>query len=217
MFFSYFSFFNEYIAIIGDIEQSKRILNREEVQDKLVLVLNDINAIYRDDIASKFMITLGDEFQGLLKDGENVLDIIDEIEMRMHPVKLRFGVGIGDINTKINFEMPLGADGPAYYCARGGIDKLKTEQKKKKNPQSQIMLVWDGEGEEMKTMIEYINTILSLCATIKRRWTDRQREIILAYKEVEYNQLKAAVKLNIAQSSVNRALAKADYYVYKRY
>ncbi|MGB4438298.1 MAG: SatD family protein, partial [Sedimentibacter sp.] len=57
-----------YIAIIGDIVNSKKIDNRNDVQIKLKSLLKRIDEKYTDDIASDFMITLGDEFQGLLKD-----------------------------------------------------------------------------------------------------------------------------------------------------
>ena len=104
------SFFlkNTHIAIIGDIKDSRKIANRSEVQSRLKMVLDGINHGYDDDIASKFIITLGDEFQGLLCEGSNTMKIISEIEMKMHPIRLRFGVGIGEITTEIDKEMALG-------------------------------------------------------------------------------------------------------------
>ena len=86
----FFSFKNlVYIAIIGDIKDSKKIDQRSQVQNKLRLVLEEVNEKYDSEIASKFTITLGDEFQGLLSRGANTMDIITEIEMKMHPVKIR--------------------------------------------------------------------------------------------------------------------------------
>lgn len=83
-----------YIAIIGDIKNSKKIEDRNRVQKKLNEILNDINEKYQDDISAKFIITLGDEFQGLLGDGKNVIEIIEEIQWKMHPVEIRFGIGM---------------------------------------------------------------------------------------------------------------------------
>ena len=57
---------NIYVAIIGDIIDSKKIKNRNEVQQKLKHVLSKINQSYDDIIAANFIISLGDEFQGLL-------------------------------------------------------------------------------------------------------------------------------------------------------
>ena len=55
-----------YFAIIGDIIASKTISNRSEVQNHLKRILDQVNEEYKSNIASRFSITLGDEFQGLL-------------------------------------------------------------------------------------------------------------------------------------------------------
>ena len=92
---------NIYVAIIGDIIDSKKIKNRNEVQQKLKHVLSKINQSYDDIIAANFIISLGDEFQGLLCQQEKVFEIINDIEMNMFPIKIRFGIGVGKIDTDI--------------------------------------------------------------------------------------------------------------------
>lgn len=57
----------DYIAIIGDMIDSKDIPNRFEGQQQLKACLDKLNKKYQAVLASKFSITLGDEFQGLLK------------------------------------------------------------------------------------------------------------------------------------------------------
>ena len=74
---SYFYFwFEPYIAIIGDIKNSKKIQDRNRFQQKFKKILDQINIKYADSIASNFTITLGDEFQGLLLSGKYLMDII---------------------------------------------------------------------------------------------------------------------------------------------
>ena len=51
-----------YFAIIGDIIASKTISNRSEVQNHLKRILDQVNEEYKSNIASRFSITLGDEF-----------------------------------------------------------------------------------------------------------------------------------------------------------
>jgi len=207
----FFSCRNCYIAIIGDIIESKKIADRNEVQIKLRQKLRDINEKYKDDIASKFMITLGDEFQGLLKRGRDAMNIISEIELDMFPVKLRFGVGIGRIDTEINAEIPLGADGPAYHQARKMINLLKDKEKHYKESYANIMIA--SESDRIDVLL---NAILSLSATLKNKWTKRQIEIINCYMNCGSNQYKTAEKLSITQSSVNKALDSASFYSYKK-
>src|SRR5665647_1997112 len=114
-----------YFVIIGDIIDSKKVIDRSLLQDKLNSILKKINECFEQEIASNFIITLGDEFQGVLLSSKNLLKIIDLIDFQLYPVKVRFGIGIGTISTKINKEMSLGADGPAYYNARKMINEIK--------------------------------------------------------------------------------------------
>ncbi|MDT8718800.1 hypothetical protein IAI10_19265 [Clostridium sp. 19966] len=204
--------YHPYIAIIGDMKESKKIENRKEVQEKFNKILNEINGKYEEDIASKFIITLGDEFQGLLHNGEHTLQIISDIERKMYPVKLRFGVGVGAITTDINKDMAIGADGPGYYNARKAIEYLKEKEKRKQSNASDIRFEVEGENQAAAIMI---NTILSLMTVIKESWSERQREIIWNMMEHEDSQSKVAERLNIKQPAVQKSLANGKYYAYK--
>ncbi len=203
---------NMYFAIIGDIIESKKLNNRDEIQKKLQEILCDINYKYLSDISAKFIITLGDEFQGLLHYGEHLLNILNEIQRRMYPVRIRFGVGIGEITTEINFEMAIGADGPAYYKAREAVEILKKNEKKQKVHVPDIRIEIDNNAE----VTLGLNTILSLMSVVKGKWSDRQREIVNEVERCGGSQKKCADNLKIAPSSVQRGLRGADYYAYKR-
>jgi hypothetical protein len=201
-----------YYAIIGDIINSKEInkLQRNKVQIKLRDILNDINKLYSKDIAAKFLITLGDEFQGLLIEQSNAIKIIDYIQFNMYPIKLRFGVGIGRIYTDIDKEVALGADGPAYHNARKMINLLKTLQKGKMSGSSNIMI---GDNRiENAEKLKLINSNLQLCSFIETKWTDKQRQLIKMIYMQEKTQNEAAVELQVAQSSVQRRLKSAGYH-----
>lgn len=197
-----------YIAVIGDIINSKEINDRGSVQKKLASVLNDINIDYKEDIASKFMITLGDEFQGLLHRGSNLIKIIEEIEYRMYPVKIRFGIGVGSITTDINYEMPLGADGPAYYYAREMIEDIKSFRDKPEECDFKI------KSESNETDLLF-NTISLLLSSMKRKWTDRQRDIVHSSYYFTAKQKKIAEMFGVTQATVQKILKNADYRQYK--
>ena len=130
----------QYYAIIGDIKRSKKIENRCEIQEKLKKILDNVNSIYNNDISAKFLITLGDEFQGLLEITAPILEIIKYIQREIYPIKLRFGVGIGNVSTLINHEAAIGADGPAFYAAREMIDFLREQEKKLKKQAADIQI-----------------------------------------------------------------------------
>lgn len=112
------------IAIIGDLVSSKRIKERSRVQKNLQDVLIKLNS--RDEsILSPYTITLGDEFQAVLKNSTNLFTDFIAIMVELFPVKVRFSIGVGDIITKINKEMAIGMDGQAFHNAREGIEELK--------------------------------------------------------------------------------------------
>ena len=203
---------NSYIAIIGDMKNSKIMNDRNSIQNRLKNILNGINEKYSKDISAKFMITLGDEFQGLLHDGGDVMHIIEEVQREMHPVEIRFGIGVGPITTEINFEMAIGADGPGYYKARQAIEFLKENEQKNMTHASDIRIEVDGDNEAASAMM---NTVLSLLTVVKTNWTDRQREIIWDTMKYQDSQAKSAGRLEVAQSSIQRGLKSGNFYVYR--
>lgn len=209
---SFFFFdYKPYIAVIGDIVASKQLEDRKAVQKQLRTTLNDINGMYHEDIASKFMITLGDEFQGLLQLGNHAFEIVERIEREMYPTEIRFGLGVGKITTTIDPNVPLGADGPAYYNARKMIDELKSMKKKKMEPRITMKI----DIEDNVDISELINAVFSLNAVLKAKWTDRQREIINAYLKCGGTQSDVAKQLGINQSNVQKALSNAEFYTYQ--
>jgi len=204
---------NQYVVIIGDIVASRKVSERKKVQQKLKNTLEKINQKYADDIVAKLVISLGDEFQGLLKNHGNIIKIITEIEEELAPVKLRFGVGVGSVATDINFDNSLEIDGKAYYRARKVIKKIEEKEAQYAESYSNIMVC---SSDEDSLNDELANATLSVCTALKSKWTRRQKEIISAYLHNYENQYKTAETLNIAQSSVNRALRNAEFYSYKR-
>ena len=201
---------NLYIAVIGDIVASKALSDRAATQEKLSRALDKINAAYANDIAAKFMITLGDEFQGLLHSGMHTVDIAEQIERAMYPVRVRFGIGVGPMTTAIDPDRPLGADGPAYYHAREAVDMLKASEHKRMEPRSDIWIGIEGDPD----ITEALNAIFALNAALKSRWAERQREVVSVYLDDGGTQSQIAAQLGVHQSTVQKALAQANFYAY---
>lgn len=203
----------EYIAIIGDIKDSKKIENRNQVQENLNQVLNQINKMYRSDISAAFIITLGDEFQGLLSRTTHLLDIVKYIQRKMYPVKLRFGIGIGKMNTEIFPEAAIGADGPAYYAARSTIEELREQEKKLRKQAADIQI---SVYNERCFEITEINMIILFMKIIEEGWSDKQRYTIWDMELNGGSQEECAKRMGITQSTVARRLADGNYITYQR-
>ena len=66
-----------YLALIADVIDSKIVQERFDLQKQLEKTLQKINELFKDCLASAFTLTLGDEFQALLKVESPVFQIID--------------------------------------------------------------------------------------------------------------------------------------------
>lgn len=202
-----------FIAIIGDIKDSKELENRREVQQKLNCVLKNVNEIFAEDISANFIITLGDEFQGLLSGCGHILDIIKYIQREIYPVRLRFGVGFGKIHTAIFRDAAIGADGPAYYAARKMIEELREQEKRLKKQAADIQISIYGTE---KFEVTEINTMLVLMKLMEDGWSEKQRYTIWDMEQNGGSQEECAKRMRTTQSTVARRLAEGNYVVYVR-
>ena len=199
-----------YCAIIGDLVKSKHMspTERNNLQNKLDKLLTKINNDYKNNIAAKFIITLGDEFQGLLSTSYLSVEIIEKIIKEIYPHNIRFGIGISDIYTDIKPNWALFADGPAYHFARNAIDELK----KTKNLSYAFAVRYETNNAD--DMIA-INRICKLIDVITSGWTPKQREIVGKMFDTAHQQNKVAKALDVNASTVSRILKGAYYKDYK--
>lgn len=114
-----------YIALIGDIINSKKIENRQDIQEHIQDIFKELLTLFPNAFASNPTLTLGDEFQMLFKNAAYVIPCIELLKQRIDPIQIRFGIGFGDILTDIDPYQSIGADGPAYWHARRAIDNVK--------------------------------------------------------------------------------------------
>jgi hypothetical protein len=113
-----------YLVLIGDLVASRHSQNRKDLQIRLKTILTKLNGRMPKPV-SPYTLTLGDEFQAVFNAADHVFDDIVQIMEALHPDQVRFSLGLGNITTDLNLEQSLGMDGPAFYRAREGIDRLK--------------------------------------------------------------------------------------------
>src|SRR5260370_32990232 len=90
---------------------------RARVQVKFTELIEGLNRLYKADLRAKFVITLGDEFQGLLRNPEIVPQLVWTLEKSFTARPLRLGFGYGNIHTAIK-EYAINLRGPALHDAR---------------------------------------------------------------------------------------------------
>ncbi|MGG7177652.1 SatD family protein [Clostridium paraputrificum] len=120
-----------YEVMICDIENSRELVNRDEVQLLLIDILKRCNEKYKDTIIAPFRITTGDEWEGLLKIDSPKLEIMNFFSDNL-PDYINFytGIGIGELSIS-DLTLPVNVlDGPAFHAAR---DAIKYGKKKNLN------------------------------------------------------------------------------------
>src|SRR5882724_11165564 len=117
------------LALIGDMVGSRELLpsRRPKIQERFKEFIQYLNKKYAKDILAKFVITLGDEFQGLLLSATPIPDLMWDIDQRFSDRDLRVGVGFGVLTTPIQKEA-INVDGPALYNARAAIESARRKK-----------------------------------------------------------------------------------------
>lgn len=198
-----------YLAIIGDLIDSRHISAKERrrVQQVLKQTLAKINQTYAVDIAANFLITLGDEFQGLLKRSDNVFIIMEQIQADLPTHPVRFGLGIGAIYTPLEKDA-IGADGPAFHLARQALDNIKHFARKSEQPKSLMRL----ESETIAS--DLINHMFAQIYYQSSHWTEKQQQIVWLMRTAS-SQKELAEQLNVSQPYINQVLQATGYYTYR--
>lgn len=203
-----------YCAIIGDICRSRDVADRQALQQKLATILDEINNVYQALIGARFIITIGDEFQGLLLNPQALTAIIFDIKRRFYPNQLRFGVGIGDISTAINPQMAIGADGSAYHLARQNIEKIKEIDNSYEQAKRDVLI--SHQSDPHNRMLAAVNASFILQYSVERNWTKRQRQVVDLMTDMPgTTQQQLADELGIIQSVVRRHIESSQYYAYR--
>ncbi len=112
------------LTLIGDVVQSRSILNRSAFQRQLEETLAEINREH-SDLLSPYTITLGDEFQAVYRSADWLFHDIFHLLTAVFPQRIRFAIAMGRLDTPINPKQAIGMDGPAFHLCREGILYLK--------------------------------------------------------------------------------------------
>ena len=146
-----------YLALIGDLRRSRDAPNRALIQKRLESTLTRANREAHDDLAAGLVITLGDEFQALLRRPEAVLQVIVILESALEEIPVRYGLGWGGLSTDLR-PTAIGMDGPCFHAAREALAEGKRANR---------WITVSGLGAEAD---QILNGVLGLLGTVRARW-----------------------------------------------
>ncbi|MFO7654202.1 MAG: SatD family protein [Candidatus Krumholzibacteriia bacterium] len=198
-----------YIAIIGDLVGSRDIAapERRRLQDRLAARLATARSPEAvPGMASRPLITLGDEFQGLYTADDagvqRVLELIPAVVDEARPTAARFGLGVGTLTTAVQREA-LGMDGPCFHRARAALEQTRALDV--------LCQLHSGAG----ALDELWSTAAAYALRQRHEWTDAQHEAIALYLELgEWKQV--AARLGVSPSAVSLRHKAAGWTRYRR-
>jgi hypothetical protein len=189
-----------YIAVIADMVSSRSLPRSERrvLQRKFAQLVAKFNLEYRKAIVSEFVITLGDEFQGLLTSAAVIPDLIWRLEQDLPQREFRLGIGVGTLDIPLQ-KSAINVDGPALHIARDAIEYAKKARA--------LGGVFRGFGD----LDDILDGIAILLWFQRSRWTQSQRNIVNLLRN-GMSQTEAAEKLGIKKQVVSRqALASGCF------
>ncbi|MEA3409023.1 MAG: SatD family protein [Candidatus Eisenbacteria bacterium] len=183
-----------YLAVIGDIRGSRLVPRRAELQKFMERGLEEINREFADELVAGFVITLGDEFQGLLREPGQAVKVLVALEAVLGETPVRYGLGWGGVSTELR-ELSVGMDGPCFHRAREAVEEGKRADR-------WATVCGFGEDDEI------LNGLLWLVGAVRGRWTSVQRETVRQVRGAR-TQREAAAARGVHESSVSQALKAA--------
>ncbi|MCL4516262.1 MAG: SatD family protein [Firmicutes bacterium] len=194
---------NPFIAIKFDIVNSRKIKNRFQVQEKLFSAVASVNSAFADAIRSGFVVTHGDEVQGLLdaQKSKEVIGIIERFIDALRPDGLRFGVGVGTLATRLQ-PYAIGMDGKVWHRAKTAIEFARNKH---------TPIQFDGFGE---TNDRLINALANMLLLIRLRWTREQLDVVKLL-ETNKTQVVIAKQFGVSEAAISKRLSAAGWRYYR--
>tara|TARA_Y100001972_G_scaffold128821_1_gene191972 strand:+ start:5348 stop:5971 length:624 start_codon:yes stop_codon:yes gene_type:complete len=195
-----------YYILMADIVDSSEY-SSGPLMDEFKQLVKKVNKEFDDGIKSPLTITLGDEFQGIMKDLSSAVDIIFRLEEliveRASGFKMRYVLLYGEVETPIEERHAHGMLGKGLTEARNRL----TELKKSFNRFEMAGL----------PIADQLNKLFVLFQHFVDSWHEKDRQVVDAF--LKYGDYKmVAKKLKKDPSTMwrrERSLAISEYLVCK--
>lgn len=112
------------VCLMIDIVDSKEydISLRTMIQKYMIHFMRKCNQLFQSQLKYELVCSAGDEIQGVFTTLKDAWMCYRLLEALLFPVKIRGGIGVGEVNIVMPDEGSTYQDGPAYHYAREAID-----------------------------------------------------------------------------------------------
>ncbi|WP_411681170.1 SatD family protein [Clostridium thailandense] len=224
-----------------DIAGSRKLKDRKVLQEDLRAYIQKLNLELKDILLTPMRITLGDEWQVVLKEPNKSYYIINRFQshLRKKNISIYAGIGMGDISTNV-YDNTTSMDGECFIKAREALNVSKNKNRyynrelnskknniyfnaeeisfenefmKKASMFSEVAFTTSCEKEYDLSINKVINTIIENNEVLKDKITDKQLEIIELYEEFgSYNNI-IKQRAEISKADISQKLNVSNYFV----
>lgn len=214
-----------YIAIKIDVVRSRRVSDRQQLQDAIFSAVERANDDYADKLASRFAVTHGDEVQGLLPVASSTacLTLCEQFIDALQPESIRIGLGVGRLATKVQ-PSAIGMDGAAWHRAQHAIEHARRRRSTffLEGPDIPLATV-DRRSVEGATagrsvddrVVNDLNAIIDYLFSHRLQWTDNQRQAVNLLHTLGSRQA-VSEHLRISAAAVSQRLSGCMWDKYER-
>lgn len=194
-----------YIGMKIDVVRSRKVRQRRELQERLLASVACANEKFSAVIAAKFVVTHGDEIQGLLVALDSQLQFVTALEHfhdALCPHRIRFGIGLGTVETPIH-EFAIGTDGPVWHRAKAAIEEAA---------RTRVGIAFHGFGFVDDPAL---SSLANLLLWLRTRRSNEQKEVV-SMLEAGQTQADVARALNVSPAAVSKRLDAAGWRHYRQ-
>lgn len=188
------------VGVIADIVGSRELANRPAAQRVILETFAEVEAYLPS--ARPAWATVGDEFQFIANTWQDALRITLRVQAVLPAdVRLRYGIGAGQINTVAEGEVGPIQDGTGWLNARAAIEEVEERQRDR----DEVLSAFRSEDTELTTAV---TAQLVLRDHVLARMKARERRLVGAIL-LGATQQEVARAERISQAAVSQALHRS--------
>lgn len=194
---------NTYAVLMGDIVGSEQSHSPDRLHALFNRIITDQNATGPASILSPLTITLGDEFQGLVRNLAASVPIMRDIrlEFLLDGIECRFALGATVLQTSVNSERAWNMMGTGFAGTREKLNEKRDDV---------LYRFFLPSEPSVEIALEALGASLT---SIERKWTARQLSDIaelLSGKSVQ----EVARLRNVSAHSVYKVRSSGEFDLY---
>lgn len=193
-----------FAVLMGDLVGSERARSVEAVHRTFNKAIVSANKRYAESIESPLTITLGDEFQGLLRTLLNAWSVASELRLNLlvANVSCRFVIGTTQLETPVNPKEAWNMMGSGLSAAREKLNDKRTSNAYRFSLPGETILepLLDAAGDSL--------------TEVELGWTTTQLKYYSSVRDASRTNAKTARSLGVTPRSLYKVLhaARAEFH-----